>query len=64
VSGDAVFVRVTAKAAPDQQMAAARALREQLKLAFDQAGIRVPVLQRPNLPGATGSGTTGTPPRT
>lgn len=64
VSGDAVFVRVTAKAAPDQQMNAARALREQLKLAFDQAGIRVPVLQRQNLPGTPGSGSTGTPPRT
>jgi len=66
VSGDAVFVRVTAKAAPDQQMSAGRALREQLKLAFDKAGIRVPVLVRQNLPGSTppptgGSG--GTPPR-
>jgi small conductance mechanosensitive channel len=63
VSGDAVFVRVTAKAAPDQQMTAARALREQLKLAFDEAGIRVPVLQRPNLPGSPGSGSAGLPPR-
>ena len=62
VSGDAVFVRVTAKAAPDQQMTAARALREQLKLAFDQAGIRVPVLQRQHLPGTPGSGP-ATPPR-
>ncbi len=32
VSGDAVFVRVTAKAAPDQQMSAARALRERIKV--------------------------------
>ncbi len=51
VSGDAVFVRVTAKAAPDQQMTAARAIREQLKNGFDEAGIRVPVLVRNNLPG-------------
>lgn len=51
VSGDAVFVRVMAKAAPDQQMAAARAIREQLKNGFDEAGIRVPVLVRNNLPG-------------
>ena len=51
VSGDAVFVRVTAKAAPDQQMTATRALREQIKIAFDAAGVRVPVLQRQNLPG-------------
>jgi len=64
VSGDAVFVRVTAKAAPDQQMSAGRALREQLKLAFDRAGIRVPVLVRQNLPGTTppASGQTGTSP--
>ena len=65
VSGDAVFVRVTAKAAPDQQMSAGRALREQLKLAFDRAGVRVPVLVRQNLPGSTPptSGQTGTSPR-
>jgi small conductance mechanosensitive channel len=65
VSGDAVFVRITAKAAPDQQMSASRALREQLKLAFDRAGIRVPVLVRQNLPGSTppASGATGTTPR-
>jgi len=69
VSGDAVFVRITAKAAPDQQMVAARALRERVKLAFDAAGVRVPVLQRGNLPGPTGSsgssgyGSSGTAPR-
>ncbi len=66
VSGDAVFVRVTAKSAPDQQMTASRALREQLKLAFDQAGVRVPVLQRQNLPGqpgAGGAGSSGATPR-
>ena len=57
VSGDAVFVRVIAKAAPDQQMTAARAIREQIKLGFDGAGIKVPVLVRQNLPG-------GTPPAT
>jgi small conductance mechanosensitive channel len=51
VSGDAVFVRVTAKAAPENQMVAARAIRERLKLAFDEAGVRVPVLQRQALPG-------------
>ena len=62
VSGDAVFVRVTAKAAPDQQMSAGRALREQLKLAFDKAGVRVPVLVRQNLPGSPppATGATGT----
>jgi small conductance mechanosensitive channel len=60
VSGEAVFVRVTAKAAPDQQMSASRALREQIKLAFDKAGVRVPVLIRQNLPGTPPPG--GTPP--
>ncbi|MFC6239134.1 mechanosensitive ion channel family protein [Longivirga aurantiaca] len=53
VSGDAMFVRVIAKAAPDQQMTAARAIREQIKLGFDEAGIKVPVLVRQNLPGST-----------
>jgi small conductance mechanosensitive channel len=65
VSGDAVFVRITAKAAPDQQMSAGRALREQLKVAFDKAGVRVPVLVRQNLPPASppASGGSATPPR-
>ena len=61
VSGDAVFVRVTAKAAPDQQMSAARALRERIKVAFDEAGVRVPVLQRQNLPGQPPPGGAATP---
>ena len=59
VSGEAVFIRVTARAAPDQQMPAARAVREELKNAFDAAGVKVPVLVRQNLPGASG----GNPPR-
>ena len=64
VSGDAVFVRVLCKAAPDQQNSAARAVREQIKLAFDKAGVRVPILQRQNLPGTMqppGSGGTTHP---
>lgn len=47
VSGDAVFIRVFAKAAPEQQAAVARELRERVKVAFDRAGVRVPVLSRP-----------------
>jgi small conductance mechanosensitive channel len=62
VSGDAVFVRVVAKAAPDKQMVAARAIREQLKLAFDDAGVRVPILQRQSLPGSPQQSGSGTPP--
>ena len=62
VSGDAVFVRVMAKAAPDKQMVAARAIREQLKLAFDDAGVRVPILQRQSLPGSPQQPGSATPP--
>ncbi len=44
ISGDAVYVRVTAKAAPDQRAAATRAILERLKLTFDRAGVRLPAL--------------------
>ncbi len=47
VSGDAVFIRVTAKAAPEQQHPVARELRERIKRAFDREGVRVPALARP-----------------
>ena len=47
VSGDAVFIRVVAKSAPEQQVVLAREIRERVKLAFDRAGVRVPVLARP-----------------
>ena len=58
MSGDAVFLRITAKAVPEQQVPLARAIRERMKLAFDRAGIIIPVLVRPpsNMPG-TSSGT-------
>ena len=61
VSGDAMFIRVTARSAPDQRLVAERAIREQLKLAFDASGIRMPILARP----APGTPPTGpaTPPR-
>ena len=52
VSGDAVYVRVTARAAPDQRATAARAIVERIKLTFDRAGVRVPVLATPALPSA------------
>lgn len=47
VSGEAVFIRIFAKAAPQQQVALARAIRERMKLAFDEAGVKVPVVARP-----------------
>ena len=51
VTGDAVFVRITAKAAPTQQIPASRAIRERVKVAFDRNGIKVPVLVRNVAPG-------------
>ncbi len=50
VSGDTVYVRVTARAAPERSGTAARAIRERLKLTFDRAGVRVPVLTSPDQP--------------
>ena len=47
VSGDAVIIRVTAKAAPEQQAAVTRILRERLKRAFDLAGVRLPNVSSP-----------------
>ncbi len=54
VSGEAVIIRITAKAAPEKQLDVARTIRERMKLAFDRAGIVVPVVVRglPNVPGA------------
>ena len=53
VSGEAVVIRIIAKAAPEKQVNVARTIRERMKLAFDRAGIVVPVLvrQMPNMPG-------------
>jgi len=54
VSGEAVVIRITAKAAPEKQVDVARTIRERMKLAFDRAGIVVPVVVRglPNQPGS------------
>lgn len=61
VSGEAVFVRVIAKAAPEKQVTLTRAIRQRIKEAFDAQGIRVPVVARP-FPG-TGGATPPAPPR-
>jgi len=58
VSGEAVVIRITAKAAPDEQVNVARTIRERMKLAFDRAGITVPIVMRP-----LGGGTTNPTPR-
>jgi small conductance mechanosensitive channel len=66
VAGDAVIIRITAKAAPEKQVNVARTIRERMKLAFDRAGIVMPVLVRglPTMPGQPGqSGQSGTPMR-
>ena len=55
VSGEAVVIRITAKAAPEQQINVARTIRERMKMAFDRAGIVVPVLVR-QLPNVLGQG--------
>jgi small conductance mechanosensitive channel len=46
VTGDAVMVRVVAKAASNEQITSSRAIREHVKNAFDREGIRVPVMMR------------------
>jgi small conductance mechanosensitive channel len=47
VSGEAVYVRIVAKARASQQVSLTRELRERLKGAFDRNGIVVPILARP-----------------
>lgn len=62
VSGEAVTIRVTAKAAPEQQVAVTRIIRERLKITFDRAGIRMPVVGAGQVaaPAAQPSGATPT----
>jgi small conductance mechanosensitive channel len=50
MSGNAVVVRVTAKAVPEMQVQLVRTIRERIKLAFDRAGIIVPVLPPQQMP--------------
>lgn len=56
VSGEAVFIKVIAKAAPEKQIPLTRAIRARIKESFDRAGIRVPVVIRPYPPGAGSTG--------
>jgi len=63
VSGEAMFLRVVAKARAGQQFGLTRELRERLKVAFDREGIVLPVLARPVQYGPDGSPLPpGTPP--
>jgi small conductance mechanosensitive channel len=54
VSGEAVFIKIIAKAAPEKQIPLTRAIRARVKESFDRAGVRVPVVVRPFPPGAGG----------
>ncbi|TXH40828.1 MAG: mechanosensitive ion channel family protein [Actinobacteria bacterium] len=57
VSGEAVVVRVVAKAAPTDQTAVSRELRARIKQAFDADGIRIPtVIRLPGSPEAIAGG--------
>lgn len=56
VSGEAVFIKIIAKAAPEKQIPLTRAIRVRVKEAFDRSGVRVPVVVRPFPPAP------GTPP--
>jgi small conductance mechanosensitive channel len=44
ITGSVVTIRVIAKTPPEEQYGAARAIRERVKLAFDQNGIKAPVM--------------------
>jgi len=50
MTGNAVVVRVTAKAVPEMQVQLVRTIRERIKLSFDRAGIIVPVLPPQQMP--------------
>ena len=50
MSGNAVVVRVTAKAVPEMQVQLVRTIRERIKLSFDRAGIIVPALPPQQMP--------------
>ena len=63
VSGEAVYVRIVAKARASHQVTLTRELRERLKNAFDRNGVVVPVLARPVSYGLDGTPLPpGTPP--
>ena len=63
VSGEAVYVRIVAKARASHQVTLTRELRERLKNAFDRSGVVVPILARPVSYGPDGTPLPpGTPP--
>jgi small conductance mechanosensitive channel len=59
VGSDAVVVRVTAKTSPEDVTTVARAIRERIKAAFDEAGIALPSPSSAEPAGGTAAGVTG-----
>ena len=45
--GRVVTVRIIAKCAPNESFSVSREIRERVKIAFDQAGIRAPLIMPP-----------------
>ncbi len=56
VSGEAVFIRILAKAAPEKQIPLTRAIRARVKEEFDRRQVKVPIVARPFPPGAAPAG--------
>jgi small-conductance mechanosensitive channel len=57
ITGTTVTIRVFAKTVTDQQWGVQREIRERVKSAFDQAGVKAPVVYPPSVPGGTITGT-------
>ena len=51
VSGEAVFIRILAKAAPEKTIPLTRAIRARVKEEFDRRGVKVPIVARAFPPG-------------
>ena len=58
ITGSTVTIRVIAKTEPNEQWGVQRAIRERVKVAFDAAGVRAPVVYPP-VPGASGTASGG-----
>ena len=57
ITGSTVTIRVIAKTEPNEQWGVQRAIRERVKVAFDAAGVRAPVVYPPAGGPASGTGT-------
>ena len=57
ITGSTVTIRVIVKTAPNEQWGVQRVIRERVKVAFDAAGVRAPVVYPPAAGPASGTGT-------